>query len=418
MKEDGLYSGGEFSPQGEISPGALYGARQSGQAMAALGLGGWGAMAINRLSARAIPGLRLISASSSPDQLENSLAECQIALPSLKGSSPVAWAAKESRLDTEAAAKLLPSLAEMLSGSSLVFILAGLGGSSGSALAPMLATALSEAKEPPVISAVMVSPFDYERKSQAISQAAIEELRKACFSLLVIPNSDVLANFPDEKLESLMNVSFEVASEAILAISGTARQILSGPMPDPMAIREFLRWTGQSVIGYAQASGPHRLERAMQGALSFPLMDRRGIWPYRHILVWLSAGNSLDSLGQEEFNLLNEMLTQKSHESSEIVLGIGHDPSQTGDLLSLTVLATGLRGLNELEGPEGAGQEPREGDGSGYRPGSGTGLGDAPNHCPPPGTEGPLGREAMEPMEPMETMESLVGPEATVAIED
>ena len=95
------------------------------------------------------------------------------------GSDPeVGRAAGESHSD---------EIEEMIKGADMVFVTAGLGGGSGSGAAPVVAAAARAAGVLTV--AIVTTPFSFEgRQRAAQAREAIEALRGAVDTLIVIPN--------------------------------------------------------------------------------------------------------------------------------------------------------------------------------------------------------------------------------------
>ena len=80
-------------------------------------------------------------------------------------------------------------IAELLSGSDMVFVTAGMGGGTGTGAAPVVAEV---AKELGILTvAVVTKPFDFEKRKSNAEQG-IKELAAHVDSLITIPNEKLL----------------------------------------------------------------------------------------------------------------------------------------------------------------------------------------------------------------------------------
>lgn len=118
-------------------------------------------------------------------------------------------AAEESRSD----------IAEVVKGSDLVFVTAGMGGGTGSGAAPVVAEVAREMGALTV--GVVTKPFGFEgrrRMSQAIS--AISDLKESVDTLIVVSNDKLLQIIPENTpLERAFSVADDILRQGVVGIS-------------------------------------------------------------------------------------------------------------------------------------------------------------------------------------------------------
>ena len=92
-------------------------------------------------------------------------------------------------------------IAEMIEGSDMLFITAGMGGGTGTGAAPVIADI---AKSMNILTvAVVTRPFQLEGgKRMKVAQAGIDELAKRVDSLIIIPNDKLMQVLGDDSLDA------------------------------------------------------------------------------------------------------------------------------------------------------------------------------------------------------------------------
>ena len=161
-----------------------------------IGIGGCGMNVLNSLILAELNGISFVAVNSDLQALQRSVAKHKILLASEK--------AKMSVNTTMQALEHLPTL---LKGTEIIFIIAGMGGSTGSITTSVIA---KMAKEAGAVSVGFVTlPFFFEGKTRReVAEAGIAEFRKHVDSLVIIPNDNLLSQTPPKSslLEMLKGV--------------------------------------------------------------------------------------------------------------------------------------------------------------------------------------------------------------------
>jgi cell division protein FtsZ len=230
-----------------------------------------------------------------------------------------------------------PVLKAALAGAELIFIVAGLGGSTGTMLGPLLARA---AKEVGALTLAFVTmPFDFEgtRKKQA-ARDGLEELLAAADGVICLPNQK-LSNLIDGNTSFVE--AFKLSNELLAdALRGIWRlRTHQGPVELHFEhLCELLRdQHTQSAFAVAEAEGPNRSVEVMEKLLAHPMLEGGQILAEAEsVLVSLLGGPDLTLA---DVNCVMEQLGSKC-QGAQVSMGAAIDDSFR-NRLAVTVIAGG-----------------------------------------------------------------------------
>lgn len=157
-----------------------------------------------------------------------------------------------------------PKIREAVSGSKVVFVVAGLGGATGSGLAPVVA---GLAKETGAITVgVAVMPFEFEKKLRFYAGVSLRRLRAASKGVVVIDNDTLMHSSPDE---STLADLYDSANKAAVKALGS---LLSkgSDASKPVGINKLLGTViqdGYSLLGVSSSGAADKAEDALAGAV-------------------------------------------------------------------------------------------------------------------------------------------------------
>lgn len=304
-----------------------------------IGVGGGGGNAVKHMIANHIDGVDFICANTDAQALNDVETKTVLQLGSAITKGLGAGANPE--VGRQAAIEDRERIAELLDGSDMVFITAGMGGGTGTGGAPVVAEV---AREMGILTvAVVTKPFKFEgKKRMLLAENGIKELSAHVDSLITIPN---------QKLEAVMGGAvslvdaFKEANDVLFhAVQGIADLIIRPGLinVDFADVKTVMSEMGIAMMGSGQASGDERAQQAAHAAVSSPLLEDVNLQGARGILVNITAS---ESLGLGEFGEVGEIIEGFSSENATVVIGTVIDPSM-GDEIKVTVVATGLGGLN------------------------------------------------------------------------
>ena len=300
-----------------------------------IGIGGGGGNAVEHMLRENIEGVHFVAVNTDAQALRNSGAEVtiQIGANITKGLG----AGANPDVGREAALENRDEIRQMLAGSDMVFISAGMGGGTGTGAAPVIAEV---AKELGILTvAVVTKPFNFEgKKRMSYALQGIDELSKHVDSLITIPNDKLLKVFG--RGVSLLD-AFKAANNVLMgAVQGIAELITRPGLinVDFADVRTVMREMGTAMMGTGSARGDDRAEEAAEKAISSPLLEDIDLAGAKGILVNITAG--LD-VTMEEFETVGNAVKAFASENATVVVGAVIDPSLE-DELRVTVVATGI----------------------------------------------------------------------------
>ncbi|MBL1292416.1 MAG: cell division protein FtsZ [Thiotrichales bacterium] len=300
-----------------------------------IGIGGGGGNAVEHMVNADIDGVEFVCVNTDAQALKNSQARTilQVGDSLTKGLG----AGSNPEIGRQAALEDRDRIAEIIDGSDMVFITAGMGGGTGTGGAPVVAQV---AKEMGILTvAVVTKPFPFEgNKRNAIADAGIEALSQYVDSLITIPNEKLLSVF--DRNTSLLD-AFKGANDVLLgAVQGIA-QLITRPgliNVDFADVRTVMSEMGMAMMGSGVASGDDRAREAAERAVASPLLEDINLAGARGILVNVTAGLDL-SIG--EFAEVGDTIKAFASDDATVVVGTVLD-AEIGDEIRVTVVATGL----------------------------------------------------------------------------
>ncbi|ATL93947.1 cell division protein FtsZ [Aeromonas sobria] len=300
-----------------------------------IGVGGGGGNAVEHMVRQNIEGVEFITVNTDAQALRNSSANTTLQIGG--GITKGLGAGANPEVGRDAAMEDREALRELLTGSDMVFIAAGMGGGTGTGAAPIVAEV---AREMGILTvAVVTKPFSFEgKKRMAFAAHGIEELSKNVDSLITIPNDKLLKVLG--RGISLLD-AFKAANDVLLgAVQGIAELITRPGLinVDFADVRTVMREMGTAMMGTGSASGDDRAEEAAEKAISSPLLEDVDLAGARGILVNITAGMDMTI---EEFETVGNAVKAFASENATVVVGTVIDP-EMHDELRVTVVATGI----------------------------------------------------------------------------
>jgi cell division protein FtsZ len=300
-----------------------------------IGVGGGGGNAVNHMVSTGIDGVQFICANTDAQALRQMSVDTvvQLGIELTKGLG----AGTRPEVGRAAAEENRDRVREVLQGSDMVFLTAGMGGGTGTGAITVFAEV---AKELGILAVAVVSkPFDFEgTKKKAVAEAGLRELEKLVDSLIVIPNQKLLPTLGNNR--SLLD-SFKVANDVLAdAVQGITELITHpGLMNVDFAdVRTVMTNMGSAIMGTGIASGENRARLAAEKAIACPLLEDVNLQGARGILVNITSNGDL---GLNEFDEIGGIMHAFASDEADIKVGMAVNPSM-GNEIKVTVVATGM----------------------------------------------------------------------------
>src|SRR6188508_1277332 len=308
-----------------------------------IGVGGGGSNAVNHMYKQGIKDVEFIVCNTDNQALMSSPVpnKLQIGTNLTEGLGCGA----NPEVGKNAALESKEQIREMLMGTKMVFVTAGMGGGTGTGAAPVIAKI---ARDMDILTVgIVTAPFSFEgKKKSAQAEFGIEGLRQTCDTVLVILN--------DKLREIFGNLSIGQAfAEADNILTTAAKSIaeiitLAGYVNvDFQDVRTVMLNAGAAVMGSAETRGENRAQKAAEGALASPLLDSRDIMGAKRILLSIISGEEAE-LQMDELTQITEYIQEQAGDEAEVIFGHGVD-SMLSDRIRVTVIATGFANEGKLD---------------------------------------------------------------------
>lgn len=312
--------------------------RKDGAVLKVLGLGGGGGNAINRMIDEKLSGVEFIAINTDTQDLSN------INSPSLtlqigekltrgrgSGSNP--------EIGMKAALESTEMITDMLEGSDMIFITAGMGGGTGTGSSQVVA---NHAASMGILTvAVVTKPFEFEGKHRMeIAEAGIKSLLESVDAIIVIPN-EKLFEIDDEQIP--LKDSYKKVDEVLLsAVRGISDIINTSGMQnvDFADVKTTMAEKGMTMMGTGESKGENRAEEAVNKALNSPLLDNISIGGATGILFNITTSSTLP-LRRDELKIIAETINSEVSPDVKSKFGVVEDDNM-GEMIRVTVIATGF----------------------------------------------------------------------------
>ncbi len=299
-----------------------------------IGVGGGGSNAVNRMMEEGIQGVEFIAANTDAQALTLSKAPVRVRLG--EKLTRGLGAGGDPEVGRKAAEESADELYNVLKGSDMVFVTAGMGGGTGTGAAPVVAQVAKECGALTI--GVVTRPFTFEggRRMQG-AEAGINKLKEHAHTLIVIPN-DRLLQIADKRssLQDAFRLADDVLHQGIQGISEliTIPGLINLDFAD---VRAIMSEGGAALMAVGVGSGEDRAKTAAEKAISSQLLDIT-IDGARGVLFNVTGGPNMTLF---EVNQAAAIIRETAHPDVNMIFGAVIDPSM-GDDIRITVIATGF----------------------------------------------------------------------------
>jgi cell division protein FtsZ len=315
-----------------------------------VGVGGGGCNAVNRMIDEGLSGIEFISINTDAQALLLSKAPTRVRIGDKVTRGLGAGGNPE--MGRKAAEESAEELYEVLKGSDMVFVTAGMGGGTGTGAVPIVAQIAKEVGALTI--GVVTRPFTFEgARRQKAAEEGTNKLKEHADTLIVIPN-DRLLQIVDKRasLQDAFRMADDVLRQGIQGISEliTVPGLINLDFAD---VRTIMSEGGAALMAVGTATGEDRARVAAEMAISSHLLDVT-IDGARGILFNVTGGPNLTLF---EVNQAAAIIKETAHPDVNLIFGAVIDPS-LGEAIRITVIATGFDRTGVYPGVET--QKPRE----------------------------------------------------------
>jgi cell division protein FtsZ len=308
-----------------------------------VGVGGGGSNAVTRMISEGLQGVEFYIMNTDLQALASSNAPNKLQIGGKitgglgAGSAP--------NIGRQAALEDTDKILEILEGTDMVFVTAGLGGGTGTGAAPVVASLAKELGALTV--AVVTKPFSFEGpKKMKQADAGLAELASTVDTVIAIPNDKLLALAPrGTSLFESFRISDDLLRQAVQGISDiiVTPGLINRDFSD---IKATMSGMGYAMMGTATATGENAAIEAARQAINSPLLEDSRIRGSRGILINITGSSKL---GLHEVNEACSIIRESADcEDVQISFGVILNES-LGDAVKITVIATGFQPENAPE---------------------------------------------------------------------
>jgi len=309
-----------------------------------VGVGGGGGNAVNHMYKQGITGVDFIICNTDAQALELSPIPNKVQLGASltegMGAGSIPEVGKNSAIEN------IEDVKQMLgSNTKMLFITAGMGGGTGTGASPIIAKA---AREMDILTVgIITTPFSFEGKRRKMqAEEGLEELKKYVDSFLVISNDKMRQIFGNLTLGS----AFAQADDILTTAAKGIAEIITHPgyiNVDFKDVRTVMKDSGVAIMGSFAAEGETRASKAVEGALSSPLLKDNQIEGARYILLNISSGTEQE-VTMDEVSIITDYIQEEAGLAADLIWGNCIDES-LGNKISVTIIATGFQTKDERE---------------------------------------------------------------------
>jgi cell division protein FtsZ len=307
-----------------------------------IGVGGGGSNAVNHMYKQGIKDVEFIVCNTDNQALSNSPIphKLQIGANLTEGLGCGA----NPEVGKNAALESKEQIREMLIGTKMLFVTAGMGGGTGTGAAPVIAKI---AKDMDILTVgIVTAPFSFEgKKKMGQASLGLEALRQNCDTVIVILNDKLREIFGNLSIGQAFAQADNILTTAAKGIAEIIT--LAGYVNvDFQDVRTVMHNAGAAVMGSAETRGENRAKKAAEGALASPLLDNRDIMGAKRILLSIISGEEAE-LQMDELSEITEYIQEEAGDDAEMIFGHGVDPN-LGDRIRVTVIATGFQSESQM----------------------------------------------------------------------
>jgi cell division protein FtsZ len=304
-----------------------------------IGIGGCGGNIVTRMMMGERPkGVEFVAINTDKQDLDYTLAHKKLYIG--KALTKGLGAGMNPDVGKQAAEENRSEIGEILEDTDIVFLAAGMGGGTGTGATPVVAEI---AKEKGILTLAFVTkPFTFEGTQRMnIAQEGIARLKDKVDSLVIIPNDRI---FTIIEKETPLSKAFAYVDDVLRQAVWAVAELINVPgiiNVDFADLKSILKESGTTLVGVGVASGQDRAMKAVQAALTSPLLDvtidgAKG--------VLFSVAGTKD-LKMSEINDIAKAISANLDPSAKVIFGAFYDRSLKDKALKVTVIATGFNGM-------------------------------------------------------------------------
>ena len=298
-----------------------------------IGVGGAGNNMVNWLYKKGIKGAEILACNTDKQHLDIIETDHKFLLgvDATKGLGAGGYPMK----GTEAAQESMQEIKDTLKGSDMCFVCAGMGGGTGTGAAHVVANVAKDAGA--IVIGTVTMPFDVERARVDKAEFGLQQLRKNSDTVIVIDNNrlvQIAGNLPVQQ-------AFAVANELIATmIKGIVETIAVPSLVnlDFADVKAIMTNGDVAAIGIGASDTNNRVDEAVKGALSNPLLDIS----YEGATGAIIHVHGGPDMTLDEISRVGDLITESMDQDANVIWGARVSEDMKGKMTVMTII-TGVK---------------------------------------------------------------------------
>ena len=312
--------------------------KQKSSIIKVVGVGGGGSNAVNFMFSQDVEGVDFIICNTDAKAIEQSKVPNKIQLgPHLTQGLGAGANPEVGKAATEESLEEIKRILEV--NTKMAFITVGMGGGTGTGGAPIISKICKDLGILTV--GIVTTPFGFEGPRRMLqAEEGIKQLKPHVDTLLVISNDKLRMQFGNLKMKEAFTKADNVlatAAKCITDIINSRGHIIV----DFADVCTVMKNGGVAILGKAEVEGEDRAQRAIEEALSSPLLNDNDIKGAKWILININSAEGDDECTMDELEVINSFLRMQAGENTDVIVGTGYDNS-LGAKIGITLIATGF----------------------------------------------------------------------------
>ena len=319
--------------------------KQKSSIIKVLGVGGGGSNAVNFMFKQDIEGVDFIICNTDSKAIEQSDVPNKIQLgPHLTQGLGAGADPSVGKLATEESLDEIRKILEV--NTRMAFITVGMGGGTGTGGAPIIAKICKDLGILTV--GIVTTPFGFEGpRRQKQAEEGINQLKPLVDTLLVISNDKLRVQYGNLKMKEAFTKADNVLATAAKCITDVINS-RGHIIVDFADVCTVMKNGGVAILGKAEVEGENRAERAIEEALTSPLLNDSDIKGAKWILLNINSAEGEHECTMDELETINNFLRERTGEHSDVIMGMGYDAT-LDKKLGITLIATGFEGKDPFK---------------------------------------------------------------------
>jgi cell division protein FtsZ len=321
--------------------------KQKSSIIKVLGVGGGGSNAVNFMFDQNIEGVDFIICNTDAKAIEQSRVPNKIQLgPHLTQGLGAGANPEVGKKATEESLEEIKRILEV--NTKMAFICAGMGGGTGTGGAPIISQICKELGILTV--GIVTTPFGFEGPRRMLqAEEGIRQLKPYVDTLLVISNDKLRMQYGNLKMKEAFGKADNVlatAAKCITDIINSRGHIIV----DFADVCTVMKNGGVAILGKSEVEGEDRAQRAIEEALTSPLLNDNDIKGAKWILININSAEGDHECTMDEVETINDYLRMQAGEATDVIVGMGYDPT-LDKKIGITLIATGFEHKDPFSKP-------------------------------------------------------------------